>query len=120
MQLTSLVAATSLLLLTGVQAGEPKSPVQVATERAWQAALHAGGTKSCSDAIGLKPSKAIVRYCLYVSTATHPPCDSINVCSDITDHVTAQFRSLPAGEIIPGESAFHASDWKIIGRISAE
>jgi hypothetical protein len=119
-KLISLVAAVSLLLLTGVRAAETKSSVQVTTEKTWQAALHASDSKGCAEAIGLKPAKAIVRYCFYVSTATHPPCDSTNICSDITDHVAAQFGASAPGEIIPGESTLHGSDWKSISRIPAE
>jgi len=54
-----------------------------------------------------------------MSAATHPPCNSVNGCSDITDHVGFQVPAAP-GDIIPGESTLHASDWKTISQLRAQ
>jgi hypothetical protein len=119
----SLAVLTGFFLLAGVgaQSAQPVRPaLQVTTERAWQAAIKVHDSiNACSDTIGLPAAKAIIRYCLYMSGATHPPCDSVNACSVITDHVEAQGIGSP-GEIIPGESTLKAADWKIIAGLHAE
>jgi hypothetical protein len=119
----SLAFLSGLILLAGggAQSAQPAKPaLQLTTERAWQAAVKVHDSiNACSDTIGLAAAKAIVRYCRYQSGATHPPCDSINACSVITDHVEAQGIRSP-GEILPGESTLKASDWKIIAGLHAE
>jgi hypothetical protein len=116
------VAAAGLALFAAAAGAAPsaKPALQVTTERAWQAALkvHAS-TDACQDTIGKVAARAVVRYCLYQSGATHPPCDSINACSVITDHINAQEIGV-AGEILPGESSLKASDWKTIAKLPAE
>jgi len=121
MRLVSLASAASLSLLLSA-AAQSASPVslQVATERAWQAAIKVHDSKdACSASIGPPAAKAIVRYCRYMSGATHPPCNSANACSDVTDHIGSQVPAAP-GDIIPGESTLHASDWKTISQMRAQ
>jgi hypothetical protein len=122
MRLFALATTTGLILLASAaaQSAPPADTLQVATERAWQAAIKAHDSpQACSTSIGLQAAKAIVRYCLYMSGATHPPCNSINACSVITDHVGFQVRAAP-GEVIPGESTLHAADWKTIATMRAQ
>jgi hypothetical protein len=121
MRLVSLAFAAGLtLLLSAAAQSAPPASLQVTTERAWQAAIKVHDSEdACSTSIGLPAAKAIIRYCLYMSGATHPPCDSINACSVITDHIGFQVPAAP-GEILPGESTLHASDWKTISKMAAE
>jgi hypothetical protein len=121
MRLASLAAAAGVLLLISAAAqSAPPASLKVTTERAWQAAIKVHDSRdACSTSIGLPAAKAIVRYCLYMSGATHPPCNSANACSDITDHVSLQAPAAP-GDILPGEGALHASDWKTISQMGAE
>jgi hypothetical protein len=124
MRFTSLAALTALTLFAGAAASSApaaKPPaLQLTTEHAWQAAIKVYASQdACSDTIGMPAAKAIIRYCLYMSGATHPPCESENACSVITDHVAAQVPAAP-GEIIPGESTLKASDWKEIAKQPAE
>jgi hypothetical protein len=118
------LAAVGLLLLAGAgvhAAQQAKPALQVVTERDWQAAIKVHDSmNNCSNSIGMTAAKAIVRYCRYMSGATHPPCDTENPCSVITDHVAAQVNSSNTSEIIPGESTLKAPDWKIIASLHAE
>ncbi len=114
------VASGGLFAAAAGAAPPAKPALQIATERAWQAALkvHAS-VDACQITIGKIAARAVVRYCLYQSGATHPPCDSINACSVITDHIDAQGIGV-AGEILPGESTLTAADWKTIAKLPAE
>jgi len=116
-----LVAALALLTVGQAQAAPAaKTAIQLATERAWQAALKVhGSTDACSKSIGMTAAKVVVRYCRFQSSATHPPCDTENACGIITDHIDAQGIGAP-GEIVPGESSMTAKDWKTVGSLHAE
>ena len=43
--------------------------------------------KSCAGELGKKPSDTLVKWCINVSPATHPPCNSNNACNLITDEI---------------------------------
>ena len=43
--------------------------------------------KSCAADLGKKNSEILVSWCLNVSPATRPPCNSANACSLITDEI---------------------------------
>lgn len=43
--------------------------------------------KSCAAELGKKQSQILVSWCINVSPATHPPCNSLNACSLITDEI---------------------------------
>jgi len=44
--------------------------------------------KPCRDTAGAEKSKTLVKQCLEVSPATHPPCNAANACSLIVDEIT--------------------------------
>jgi hypothetical protein len=127
MRIASIGLAVALALLAGGQvqsapAAKPgaKPALQLTTERAWAAALKVhSSTDACSTSIGMTAAKVVVRYCLYQSSATHPPCDTENSCATITDHIDAQGIAVP-GEIVPGESSMAAKEWKTVGSLHAE
>lgn len=44
--------------------------------------------KPCRETAGAEKSKTLVKQCLEVSPATHPPCNAANACSLIVDEIT--------------------------------
>ena len=43
--------------------------------------------KPCRETAGAEKSKALVKQCLEVSPATHPPCNAANACSLIVEEI---------------------------------
>ena len=43
--------------------------------------------KPCRETAGADTSKTLVKQCLEVSPATHPPCNAANACSLIVDEI---------------------------------
>ena len=43
--------------------------------------------KSCAATLGKKQAEILVKWCINVSPATHPPCNSLNACYLITDEI---------------------------------
>ena len=113
------VAALALAAVAVAAAGKPASPAQVrqSTLRAYAAAaVDKHEAMPCRQAIGVATAKAVVRYCRYVSSATHPPCNSANDCSTIVGEIK---RSCPAGGRLPCASGFKDEDWRAIGKLTA-
>jgi hypothetical protein len=44
--------------------------------------------KPCRETAGAEKAKTLVKQCLEVSPATHPPCNAANACSLIVDEIT--------------------------------
>lgn len=102
----------------------PKTPSTLSlTTHAWSAAISVGDSdKSCARAIGLAPARALVRYCRYVSAATHPPCNSQNSCALIVDEIqrTTVGNAVPLDpHKLPGSDWLKPSDWRTIARLRA-
>jgi hypothetical protein len=117
---------TVAILLLGfagcLSASSPNSSPKEATERAFAAALVVGEAEPpCRETIGKGPALALVRYCRWYSTATHPPCNTANHCAIIVDHIRKMCRSEPDGPDRPlpcgGETS--ADEWERIGRMPA-
>jgi hypothetical protein len=52
------------------------------------AATAAGAAeRSCRAEIGSRAARALVRRCLAVSPATHPPCNALNPCALIRSEI---------------------------------
>jgi hypothetical protein len=47
----------------------------------------AGGEVSCLVSVGTKRSAELVKECVQVSPATHPPCNAQNACSLVVDEI---------------------------------
>ena len=47
----------------------------------------AGGETSCLVSVGTKRSAELVKECVQVSPATHPPCNAQNACSLVVDEI---------------------------------
>jgi hypothetical protein len=56
-----------------------------------------GGTGSCLRTAGAVRANELVRRCLKVSPATHPPCNAENACSLIRDEIKRGCALLGAG-----------------------
>jgi hypothetical protein len=66
---------TGKLLLAAILAVSALHPAAAAPER------------SCRSEIGRKASAALVSRCIWVSPATHPPCNAVNPCNLIRDEI---------------------------------
>ena len=50
-------------------------------------AASTAAAQSCRQAAGLQRSQVMVRQCVRVSQATHPPCNAENPCDMIADEI---------------------------------
>lgn len=102
---------------------QPKLSTQAQTTRAWAAAIRVGDSSaSCRKSVGLAPARTLVRYCRYVSAATHPPCNSQNSCALIVDEIqrTTVGNDVPLNpHKLPGSDWLKPSDWRTIERLRA-
>ena len=56
----------------------------------------AASAQSCRQTAGLQRSQELVRQCLQVSPATHPPCNAVNSCDLIIDEIKRSCAMLTA------------------------
>lgn len=101
--------------------GQKSSPKET-TERAFAAALAVGEAEPpCRETIGKEPALALVRYCRWYSTATHPPCNTANHCALIVDHIRGMCRSEPDGpnRPLPCGDDTSPDKWNDISRMPA-
>jgi hypothetical protein len=64
------------------------------------AAVKSAGDQTCLKAVGKQRSDQLVKQCLQVSPATHPPCNAQNSCELITDEIRRSCAML--GRDAPG------------------
>jgi hypothetical protein len=50
-------------------------------------AMSAASAQSCRQTVGTKKAEALVRQCMRVSQATHPPCNAANPCDMIAGEI---------------------------------
>ena len=60
---------------------------------------------SCLDELGASASARLVKRCIAVSPATHPPCNAANPCTMIRDEIDRSCALFGPGETRPGECA---------------
>jgi hypothetical protein len=109
--------AAAALATSAAAGGKPSTKVQ--TQRAFAAADAAGAASaSCRRSIGKTRALSLVRYCLYVSSATHPPCNTANQCEVIVDHIR-QMCPDEAGKPLPCSAGFKSADWARIRGLTA-
>src|SRR3954462_5818943 len=85
----AITVGTALLFLgtLTVEARRPASTEEI-TARAFVSAVAVGDAPApCRETIGRQPALALVRYCRWVSSATHPPCNTANQCALIVEHI---------------------------------
>ncbi len=61
--------------------------------------------KSCAEDIGAAASAKLVRRCIAVSPATHPPCNAQNECAAIQGEIDRSCAMYGPGETKPAECA---------------
>ncbi len=52
--------------------------------------------RSCREAVGEKKAAALVKQCILVSPATHPPCNAANQCTLIESEIEHGCALLPS------------------------
>lgn len=50
---------------------------------------------SCTQTLGAARAQKLVKQCMEVTAATHPPCNALNDCETIADHVAQMCRNFP-------------------------
>lgn len=116
--LCSLAMLTAAVVATGAAAGG-KPSVKVQTQQAFAAADAAGtASASCRRSIGKIRALRLVRYCLYVTSATHPPCNTANSCEVIVDHIR-QMCPAETGVSLPCSADFKSADWTRVKGLAA-
>lgn len=117
------IVGISLVGLAGCLTASARDlPVAETTERAFAAALAVGDNEApCRDTIGKEPALALVRYCRWNSSATHPPCNTANQCSLIVAHIRGMCRSVPdgPGRPLPCGADMTADEWQRIRQMPA-
>ena len=70
--------------------------VSLISQPAW-----AAPAQTCRAAIGEAAARTLVDRCLFVSPATHPPCNASNPCALITGEIERGCAMLPSGDAPP-------------------
>lgn len=47
----------------------------------------AAASPSCTQSVGATRAQRLVKECLAVTSATHPPCNAANACETIAEHI---------------------------------
>lgn len=68
------------------EAYERRTAALTGTQSAYQGTFAPLGP-SCRQSIGAARAAVLVRQCMQVSPATHPPCNDANACDMITDEI---------------------------------
>lgn len=64
-----------------------------------------GARVACQDEIGAEAAQRLVQRCVYVSPATHPPCNVVNPCEMIQGEIDRSCEMYAPGEVRPTECA---------------
>jgi hypothetical protein len=86
-----LVIAFTALMLAGAANGPPLSKAELIASI--KAAEAASSRASCRAAIGQTKALNVVKYCRWVSSATHPPCNIENSCPMMIEHIRYMCRA---------------------------
>src|SRR5690348_15470900 len=109
-----------LAFATCLSALASNQSVKEVTEQAYIAAVAVGDAPAaCRDSIGKDAALVLVRYCSYVSSATHPPCYTGNHCALIVDHVRYMCHAGET-ETLPCSDSINPSQWESIGQRPAK
>ena len=121
MKKTVVLLCSGACLFLGATLLSARKPatLEEVTTGAYLAAVAVGDApQPCRNSIGRGPALALVRYCRYVTSATHPPCNSANECALIVDHIRGMCRGSKANPLPCGEGMTDA-EWKRISRFDA-
>ena len=81
------------------------APPQEETELATSEPVPPMPVKSCAEDIGAAASAKLVKRCIAVSPATHPPCNALNECAAIQGEIDRSCAMYGPGETKPAECA---------------
>jgi hypothetical protein len=98
--------------------------VRVAAESAWMAVTRARQDDrhdvTCRSLIGLRAARALVRYCIYQSTADRPLCSvDDNHCMGIVYEIRRNLRGDRGSVTLPGAHDMTRGDWRRVAQIPA-
>ena len=114
------IAVTLLGFAASAQAAEKSSAIKLKTEQAYQAAVAVGDAEpDCGHTIGKILALALVRYCRWVSSATRPPCNTLNECALIVRHIRGMCGSPEAQTLAQTCERYGESDWQAVNRMPA-
>jgi hypothetical protein len=114
-----ILAAALILAAPLAQARSLTEAARDATDHAWTMALGAGAdARPCRDVIGLEEARALARYCIMHSAATHPPCNSHNACSMLVDELRRSCHETRSGPL-PCAAGMSEQDWRDVARFRA-
>ena len=102
---------------------DPGDVARITAESAWLAATrvtpdHRNYT-TCRSSIGLRAARALVRYCIYQSMASHPPCNSGNSCTMIIDEIRRNLVGYRDSATLPAAETMTRAAWRRVARIHA-
>jgi hypothetical protein len=96
---------------------------RIAAEAAWTAARRVTpdyrNYTSCGASIGRRAARALVRYCIYQSTASHPPCNSGNSCTMIIEEIRRNIRYDRDSVTLPGARDMTRAHWRRVAQLRA-
>lgn len=108
------------LLSSAAWAAERSSSIRAKTEQAFSAAVAVGDAEQdCGHAIGKQRALALVRYCRWVSSATRPPCNTVNECALIVKHIRGMCGAPNATVLGQTCERFGESSWQAVNRMPA-
>ena len=101
----------------------PGDNARIAAEAAWMAATRATpdhrNYTSCRSSIGLRAARALVRYCIYQSMASHPPCNSGNSCTMIIEEIRRNLAGDRDSVTLPGADQMTRAHWRRVAQLHA-
>jgi hypothetical protein len=114
-----ILAAALILAAPLAQARSLTQATLEITDQAWTRAVGAGAdARPCRDTIGIDHARALARYCIMHSGATHPPCNSHNACSMMVEELRRSCAETHAGPL-PCAAGMSDADWRQVARFRA-
>lgn len=104
----SLAADTAAVEQSAVMPEDAPPQEEAMSEADSPATNYASGEDApgpCSDTLGNAQAASLVRRCIVVSPATHPPCNAANPCAMIQDEIDRSCAMYGPGEDKPAECA---------------
>ena len=116
----TMVGAALLGFTACLSAADTSLSVKERTEAAFAAAVAVGESPApCRETIGKEAALALVRFCIEITMATHPPCNTGNQCALIVDHIRYTTLSTDA-TTLPDTELYKPSDWERINQHPAQ
>ena len=103
---------------------DPGDNARVTAEAAWMAATRARQDDhhdvTCRALIGIRAARALVRYCIFQSTASRPPCSvEDNHCTGIVNEIRRNLQYDRDSVTLPGAHDMTRAHWRRVAQIHA-